>query len=463
MSIAHSKPLYDLTIHQASALIQSKQLSPVELVQSYLGRINEVEKQVQAWVTVAEEKAIQAARTAEQDILAGNSAGPLHGIPFGAKDLYYTAGIRTSAGSKVAEDFVPATSATVITRLQKAGAILLGKTTTTEYAFFGGPPPTRNPWNLQHSPGGSSSGSAAALAASMAAFTLGSQTAGSLSRPASYNGLTALKATYGRVSRAGIIAASWSLDHAGAFTRCIEDNVLVLQAIAGADDLDPTTIQGPVPNFSDALQRDINGMVIGIPDRYFFEGIDSELAAAVEAATSVFRMLGVEIVPVQLPESFEEANIAHRVVMLAEAASYHQDLYSHSAHLYTPALRELLELGLLTPAVDYLRAQRIRNLYRGELISLLGQVDAILTPTAPTPAPEGQHFTGSPMFNVPFTNAGVPTLQIPIGLTQKTGLPLGLQLAARPLREDLLIRLGHAYQRVENWHELRPEINLGDR
>jgi aspartyl-tRNA(Asn)/glutamyl-tRNA(Gln) amidotransferase subunit A len=462
-----STPFYNLTIAEASALIEAGELSPVELVESILERIEQVEPQIQAWVTILSEEALQAARIAEQAILKGERIGPLHGIPFGAKDLYYTAGIRTTAGSKVAADFVPTTDATVITRLKQAGAILLGKTTTTEYAFFGGAPATRNPWNRAHSPGGSSSGSAAALASSMAMFTLGTQTAGSLSRPAAYNGLTTLKATYGRVSRAGIIAASWSLDHAGAFTRTAEDAAIVLQAIAGYDELDPTSIRSVAPNYRKALSQDsescgessMKGMVVGVAKEFFYDQVEQpELIRAVEQAIEVYQRLGAQIVPVSLPPSFKDAQAAHRIVMRVEAASYHQDHYDSSAHLYTPELRELLELGRATPALDYLRAQRIRSVYRKEMVGVLEQVDALLTPAAQGQAPEGQSFTGSPLLNAPFTNAGVPTIVHPIGFAAGTGLPFGLQLAARPHGEERLIRLCHAYQSVTNWHQARPEL-----
>ncbi|MEB3100093.1 amidase [Ferviditalea candida] len=450
--------LYDLTISEASRLIHSKELSPVELTQACLNRIDQVDERVQAWVTVVRETALRDAEAAEHSILHGESSSPLHGIPFGAKDLYYTAGIRTAGGSRIDADFIPTEDAAVITRLKSAGAILLGKTTTTEYAFFGGVPPTRNPWNLNHTPGGSSSGSAAALAASMAIFTLGTQTAGSLSRPASYNGLTGLKPTYGRISKAGIMAGSWSLDHAAAFTRTVEDAAMVLNVLAGPDRNDPATLDAPVPDYTRALEQDIGGKAIGIPDSFFFDDIDAETARAVDAALEVLKSLGARIVSVSLPPSFAQANIAHRVVMNCEAAAYHRDSYRNNADMYNPSLREMIELGLLTPAADYLQAQRIRTVFREELSALLRQIDILAAPSAPTPAPEGIAHTGSPVFNIPFTNAGVPTISIPVGFSQNTGLPVGLQMAARPLNEEVLISFGHAYQKVTDWHKTRPVL-----
>lgn len=448
--------LYDLTISEASRLIQSKKLSPVELTKACLDRIDQVEDRVQAWVTVVREMALRDAKAAEHSILHGEISDPLHGIPFGAKDLYYTAGIRTTGGSKIDADFIPMEDAAVITRLKSAGAILLGKTTTTEYAFFGGVPPTRNPWNLNHTPGGSSSGSAAALAASMALFTLGTQTAGSLSRPASYNGLTGLKPTYGRISKARIMAGSWSLDHAAALTRTVEDAAMVLNVLAGSDRNDPATLDAPVPDYMQALDQDIHGKVVGIPDTFFFDDIDADVARAVESALEVLKGLGARIVSVSLPPSFAQANVAHRVVMNSEVAAYHRNSYQKNADMYNPSLREMIELGMLTPAVEYLQAQRIRTVFREELSDLLRQIDILATPAAPTPAPEGIAYTGSPVFNIPFTNAGVPTISVPAGLAQSTGLPVGLQMAARPLNEEVLISFGHAYQKVTDWHKKRP-------
>jgi len=450
--------LYDLTIAEASKKIQAKELSPVELTQSVLDRIESLEPKVQAWVTVVKEQALQAAKEAEKEIFEGKYKGPLHGIPYGAKDSYYTAGIRTTAGSTVNGDFVPEKDGTIISRLKNGGAVLLGKTTQTEYAFPTAPPSTRNPWNLEHTPGASSSGSSAGLAASMMLFSLGTQAGGSLSRPASYNALTTLKPTYGRVSREGIITCSWSIDHPGAFTRTVEDTALILQTITGYDPLDPTTSQAPVPNYSDSLVNDVTGMVLGVPDSYFFDDIDSEVAQAFEESVKSYQELGATVVSVSLPEYIKDANKAHGIVMRTEFAAYIQKFYDKIAEVSDPALIETVQIGLLTSAVDYLKAQRVRTLFRTDLVKELNRIDAMLTPATPTPPPKGISFTGSPVFNVPFSNSGVPTLTFPNGFT-KAGLPLGLQLVARPLGEETLIRLGYAYQCLTNWHEARPSLS----
>lgn len=266
-----STQLHELGMAEAATLIRTKCLSPVELTEAHLKRIDAVESRVQAWVTVTPEAAIKAAKKAERELMNGNYRGPLHGIPYGAKDIICTEGLRTSGGSQVAPDYVPSTNAAVIERLTDAGAVLLGKTTTTEFAYQGGEPPTRNPWNLSHTPGGSSSGSAAAVSAGMAAFTLGTQTFGSLIRPAAYNGLTCMKPTFGRISRYGVFYASWTLDHIGCFTRTVEDTAITLEALAGWDSRDPATLPGEAPRFTSGIDRDIRGMVVGLPDSFFWQ------------------------------------------------------------------------------------------------------------------------------------------------------------------------------------------------
>lgn len=454
-----TKPLNELTIAEASELIKNKTISPVELTESYLNRMTEVEPAVQAFATVTAEQAMQAARESERKLMKGDYLGPLHGIPYGAKDIIHTAGIRTSAGSSTYPDFVPERNATVINKLQAAGAILLGKTTTTEYAFQGGEPPTRNPWHVEHTPGGSSSGSAAAVAAGMAAFTLGTQTFGSLLRPAAYNGLTCMKPTYGRVSRHGVITASWSLDHVGAFTRSAEDSAIVLEAMAGQDELDHFTLPLGKPALTQTLQKDIAGTIIGLPDS-FFQTNEPAILSAMEAAIAALDKLGVKWKTVALPSYMEETIASHRTVMRAEAAAFHQDRFAEAAERYGHTMREQLELGYQTSAVDYLQAQRIRTLFRSEMMLLFDEVDMLLTPSTPYVAPYG-YKTGSPIFNGPFTNTGLPSMTIPIGFDTASSkkLPIGMQLAGPLMREDRLLTLAHQYQQVTNWHEATPTIH----
>ncbi len=450
-------PVETLTLTQASALIRTKAVSPVELTAAYLERIELLDGQVKAWVCVVAEQALATARRLEDALMRGEYLGPLHGIPYGAKDLFYTAGLPTTAGSQVRPDFVPKDNATVIERLEAAGAVLLGKTTMTEYAFRGGAPATRNPWNLNHTPGGSSSGSAAGLAASMALFTLGTQTLGSLLRPAAYNGLTCLKATYGRISRHGVIPASWSLDHVGALTRTAEDSALVLEAMAGYDQQDPTSLNEPAPRYVARLSQPLKGRVAGVPTS-FFEPQEEAVAQAQQAALGVLQDLGLQLVPVDLPACLPESLAAHVLVMQAEAAAYHQERFLAAPGKFGPHLRQQLALGCLTPAVDYLRAQRIRHVFKAEFMKLFAEVDVIVTPTTPTVAPAGLANTGDPAFNGPFTNIGLPAMTVPIGFETKANLPIGMQLASAPEAEDLLLAIGHQYQLATDWHARRPRL-----
>lgn len=454
-----TKPLNELSITEAAELIKNKMISPVELTQSYLKRIEEMEPAVQAFVTITAEQALEAAKESEHKLMNGDYLGPLHGIPYGAKDIIHTAGIRTTAGSSTYPDFIPETNATVIDKLQTAGAILLGKTTTTEYAFQGGEPPTRNPWNIEHTPGGSSSGSAAAVAAGMASFTLGTQTFGSLLRPASYNGLTCMKPTYGRVSRNGVITASWSLDHVGAFTRSAQDNAIVLETLAGQDEMDPFSLPHGKPDLTSTLMHPVSGMVIGLPSS-FFHTDEPAILVAVESAIAVLENMGMHTKQVDLPPYMQETFAAHRTVMRAEAAAFHQERFAEAYDRYGPTMREQLELGYQTSAVDYLQAQRIRTLFRSEMMRLFDEVDVLLTPSTPYVAPYG-YKTGSPIFNGPFTNTGLPSITVPIGFDSTSGkhLPIGMQLSGPHMREDRLLSIAHHYQQTTEWHLATPNLN----
>ncbi|MHA6482821.1 amidase [Paenibacillus sp. strain BS8-2] len=442
-----------LTIAEAARWIRERRLSPVELTMDCLRQIERLEPLVKAWVTVDAEGALLAAKESERKQMRGELLGPLHGIPFGVKDIICTAGIRTSGGSKVNGDYIPDYDAAVVERLKRSGAILLGKTTTTEYAYQGGEPPTRNPWLLTHSPGGSSSGSAAAVAAGMALFTLGTQTFGSLLRPAAYNGLTCMKPTFGRISRFGVFTASWTLDHIGAFTRSAEDTAMVLEALVGEDARDPWTLPGESPRFTGAMRREIKDMVVGLPDHQgFFRPEELSIGQAAEVAADTLRGLGIRFKQIKMPECMDEAVAAHKMTMRAEGAAYHMDAYRETPELYGPSMREQLELGLELSAVDYLRAQRVRTVFRNEMMKLFGEVDVLLTPSTPT-LPLAGYKTGNPMFNGPFTNTGLPSMTIPAGADEETGLPIGVQLAGPMMGEEKLLAIGHHYQEATRWHE----------
>jgi len=377
-----------------------------------------------------------AARRCTEELARGELRGPLHGVPFGAKDIFYSAGLRTEAGSRVLAGFVPAYDATAVARLKAAGAILLGKLHTTEFATFD-PAPTHNPWNLEHTPGGSSSGSAAAVGARMAAAALGSQTAGSTLRPASYCGVAALKPTYGRVSAYGVIPVAWTQDHVGFMARSVEDLALLLQVTAGHDPADPNSSTERVPDYTGALTRR-RAPRLGVLHQGFLDRADAEVARVTNDALARLERSGASVEAVKLPAHFETVYAACWTTVLVEAAAVHADLYRRHADLYRPRIREMVELGTLVPGDLYLRALRVRGRVRREVLPLLERVDALVTPTTPTPAPAGLAATGDPVFQAPWTALGLPTVTVPCGHSG-SGLPLGLQLIARPFAEASLL------------------------
>jgi len=445
---------FPFSIAETHRLLRDKQISPSELVTFYLDKIEKVDPQVKAWVRVEKEGAFQRAKELEKIQAKTNEISPLFGIPYAAKDIIYTKGIPTEAGSKSLKGFIPNEDATVVKKLRDSGAILLGKVTTTEFANLGTPPETGNAWNVNHTPGGSSSGSAAAVAAGMSLMSLGTQTAGSISRPAAYNGLTALKATYGRVSKAGVIPASWSLDHVGAFTKSVEDTVLVYNEISGPDQSDSTTWTLPKQQL---LQRENKELTVGIVVNDYFADMDKEIEESLMNSIQVLKDIGFKITMIKLPKSLVAANAAQHIVMKSEVANYHAEAYQKNSLLYGEYLQQFILEGLQIKANDYLKAQRIRFIFRQELTSLFEDVDVLLTPATPTPAPEGKAATGSPVYNIPFTNAGVPTLTLPIGFTKEKHLPMAMQLVAAPMSEQNLIDVGFLFQRETDWHVKVPE------
>lgn len=444
-----------LTIAETHRLLTERKISPTEIMTIFLEQIEKVEPEVKAWVRVEKELAMERAKELEKMTNNFDDCSPLTAIPYAAKDIIYTEHIPTEGGSNVLKGFVPDHNATVINKLNNSGAILLGKTTTTEFANWGGPPETRNPWNINHTPGGSSSGSAAAVAAGMALMSLGTQTAGSLSRPAAYNGLTVLKATYGRISKAGVIPVSWSLDHVGVFTKTVEDTVLVYNEISGPDLQDQST--WTLPKEKLVIRENKRNYTIGIVADEYFQTTDGELCEAVEEAIRQFESIGFKVIMVQLPKSLEAANAAQHIVMKAETAHYHADEFQKDSSRFGDYLQEFIREGLQIKANDYLKAQRIRSIFRQELSNMFTDVDLLLTPATPTPAPEGILSTGSPAYNLPFTNAGVPTLTLPAGYSNNN-LPLAIQLITGPMEEQKLIDAGYLFQKATDWHLKTPEI-----
>ena len=448
------KQPWELTLADASEMIGKGTLSPVELTRSVLDRISAVEPRVLAWARTLPQRALAEAERLDWLLRQGTCLGPLHGIPVGIKDIYYTAGVETAAGSKVLAGFVPTFDATVVRRLQEAGAILLGKTATTEFASAD-PAVTRNPWNPGHTPGGSSSGSAAGVAAGMCLGAFGTQTGGSIVRPAAFCGVVGLKPTYGRVSRHGIVPLAWSLDHPGPIAKTVRDAALLLSAVAGPDPHDPSAVSQPVPAYIEGLEASPGGLTAGIADRYFPERSSPAVATSFQEAVRVLEKLGLRIHEVRLPDSFEAGVDAGRVIMHAEGAAFHRDWYKARSEDYGRKLAGLIEAGLLIPAASYLRAQQVRSVAIAAMRRLLQDVDVLIAPSAPGPAPEGLHSTGDPVFNYPSSTIGLPALGLPMGFAP-SGLPLGLQIMGRPFDECTVLRVGAAYEAATPWHEQRP-------
>ena len=427
---------YELSLSESAQEIASGQLSPVELAQSLLARIDAKEN-LQAWVTIDREEVLGAAARAEEAIAQGTASGALHGVPIGLKDIFYTAGMKTTACSPLYADFVPDYDATVVAKLKEAGAIVLGKAVTTEFATAD-PSPTLNPWNHAHTPGGSSSGSSVAVATSMCAGALGSQTGGSTCRPASYNGIVGLKPTYGRLSKYGVIPASWSLDTVGILVRDVTDATLMLQVMAGYDPNDPSSAHEPVLDYIGPAANYPMTPRIRLIRQHFLEVCDDETRANTEAAFDKFADLGCEADEVRLPASFDTCYSAHRVVMDVECATFHEELFRQHPDQYGRRLRSTIETGLLLPGVRYLQAQRMRTAFARDMRELVADGAILVTPTTPAAAPRDLNTTGDPIFQSPWTSCGLPTITLPSGLSAD-GLPLGVQLIGAPFREDELL------------------------
>ena len=428
---------YELTVFQASQQIKEKKLSPVDLAQSLLERIDATESDLKAWVTIDREEVLTTAKQLEEEASQGKSRGLLHGVPVGLKDIFYTAGMKTAAGSKVYADFVPDFDATSVAKIKEAGGIILGKAVTTEFATSD-PSPTFNPWNPEHTPGGSSSGSSVAVAIKTVGAALGSQTGGSTCRPAAYNGIVGLKATYGRISRYGVVPVSWSLDHVGILVRTVEDAALMLQVMSGEDENDPGSASEPVPDFLKQMSEHNRAPRIGIVSDYYAEKSTPEVWANTQDAVRQLKDAGAEVAELNLPDSFKTAHSAQRIVMNVECAAFHEQFHADQAEDYGPRVRSGIEMGMLVPATKYLQAQRLRRQFRQDMIQLVQQVDVVLTPATPAPAPKDRNTTGDASFQVPWTTSGLPTVTLPSGLSED-GMPLAVQLGALPFEEGKLL------------------------
>ncbi len=411
------------TIAETLRQIKGGKKTPTDIVEEKLNRIAALESRLSAWVTVDEPGARETARRLTREAEGGRFRSPLHGVTVGVKDIYNTGGLRTTMGSPIFADNVPDSDAAVVAKLRELGAVILGKTQTTEFASHDNAP-TRNPWNTAHTPGGSSSGSAAATAAGMCDVALGTQTGGSVTRPASYCGVVGVKPTYDLLSREGVYPLSWTLDHAGLFTRCVSDAETVLSSLTGL--ARHTPMRSP-PR-------------IGVPDRFFNEKANRDASEGFRRAIDRLTERGAEITTLRLPKSFDAAHAAHRVIMSTEAAAVHRSLFEAEMPRYRPYIRGQIASGLLVPAHTYLAALRIRRIYRAEMDRAIAGLDAVATPSTTDAAPEGIAWTGDPAFNAPWSLAGFPTVTVPSGLST-VGLPLGLQLAAQPRRDMRLLTM----------------------
>ncbi|MFD9789441.1 amidase [Streptomyces sp. NPDC059070] len=451
---------YELTLAAAADAIQARRLSPVELVESVLGRVEEVEPHLGAYVTVAARQARQAAGEAAHEAAHGRHRGPLHGIPTGLKDLIDVAGMATTASSRVRAGHRATADSAVTARLNAAGTILLGKTHTHEFAFGLTTPQTRNAWDLGRVAGGSSGGSAVAVASGTATFALGTDTGGSIRVPAALNGVVGLKPTYGLVPRHGVTSLSWSLDHVGPITRTVEDAALVLGALVGHDPRDPASLSAPAVDYRPAATTDLTGLRIGVPRTYYFENVHPQVEKAVRDAIGELQALGARLVEVDIPMT-RYIQATQWGLMVPEAGAYHEGSLRTVPELYQDDVRILLEASELMSAGDYLRAQRARALMRAEWARMLEEVDVIAAPSVPMPAagadeqtvtwPDGTVESVSDAYvrlSAPANITGVPALSLPVG-HDTAGLPIGMQLLGKPLGEPTLLRVGHAYEQTQ--------------
>jgi aspartyl-tRNA(Asn)/glutamyl-tRNA(Gln) amidotransferase subunit A len=474
--------LQDLTISTLSPRIKTKELSPVEVTRLFLERIERLNPAINAYVTLTPERALADARAAENEIRDGNYRGPLHGIPISIKDNIATRGIRTTAGSKVLDDWVPDFDATVVTRLKEAGGILLGKTNMHEWAsggttinpFYG---TTYNPWDLKRIPGGSSGGSAAAVAASMCLASIGTDNAGSVRMPASYCGVVGLKPTYGRVSRFGDVAGTgaFSSDHFGTFTKTVEDGTLVLQAIAGHDPRDPLSAREAVAEYSKSIGHDVRGLRFGLIDGYFDALMVRQVKDALARAVGVLESLGMNMATVSIPHM-------NLIPPVQTCTSRVENVSAHVPHMkkragdYSPNLLHRQICALTIPAATYLTAQRVRRMICDEFDQVFKNIDVLVAPTVALPAEtveecrngfveyDGKQIKldtekGSlgTLCTIPFNVTGLPAISVPCGFST-AGLPIGMQIVGALFQEAMIFRVADAYERAAGWSRKTPKL-----
>jgi aspartyl-tRNA(Asn)/glutamyl-tRNA(Gln) amidotransferase subunit A len=466
--VSRSELIY-LSLREAADRLHRREVSPVEVTEAYLRRIDALNDRVHAYITVTADRARADAKAAEAEIGKGRYRGPLHGVPVGLKDLYDTAGIRTTGHSRLYLDRVPTEDSTCTKRLTEAGTVLLGKLSMHEFAS--GPadpddsafPPARNPWDLERSPAGSSTGSGAGLAAGMCAGSLGSDTGGSIRGPASICGIVGLKPTYGLCSRFGVLTLSWSLDHTGPMARTVEDCAILLQAIAGHDPRDPASADVPIPDYRADLDQGVKGLWVGAPLSYLetLPDLVPDVWAAYRAALDELRSLGATVEPIELPHARHLIPI-NSIILSAEAYAYHQETFKSSPDKYGRTFLARQLPGALLSAADYITAQRGRSMVKRAFAELMTRYDLLALPTSTIPAytfaedlvtPPWARTSITRMFNV----TGMPAISVPCGFSSNN-LPIGMQLAGRPFEDALVLRVGHALERALGTRHRRPVV-----
>lgn len=463
-----------LSIAEASDLIRRRQLSPLELTEAHLARIDTLDASLGSYITVTREQALSQARAATGRMTGDGPRGSLFGIPLNLKDNIATAGVRTTAASRVLQDWVPDRNASIVTRLLDAGAIMLGKVALSEFTFAGGSTPNdfikppRNPWNLKYSAGGSSTGSAVSVAAGLAMGSVGSDSGGSIRIPAALCGLAGLNPTYGRIGKSGVIPLSYSMGAIGPLTRSVHDAALMLEVMAGHDPGDRSSSRRPVPPYSEAVNRPVKGLRIGTCPAYVEAvGVQADIQDAIADAIGVLRTLGTTSVEVQVPHLTYACAAGYNTIMRAEAFHHHFKRMRDHRTEYGAAFRNIARGGFLT-AHDYLRGQQARTLITEEVRQAFEQMDVLVLPVIPATGDGGPYvtegtdvkvrkgaFSHGPAYTAPFNLTGSPTLALPCGFTAG-GMPISMQLVARPFEEETLISVGHQYQLQTDWHRRRP-------
>ena len=465
----NTQDLNALTLTEASNLLKAQKISPVELTQACLDRIDAIDGKLNSFLTLCRNEALAAAHYAEREISAGRHLGDFHGIPYAVKDIYNTAGIRTTHGSKVFKDNVPDADCTAVVNLNNAGGVLVGKNHCLEFAcgnhheIHG---EVLNPWNLDHSPGGSSSGSGASVAAGLIFGSMGSCTGGSIRGPASNCSIVGHKPSYGLVSRHGVFPLSWTIDHAGPMTRTVEDCAIMLQAVAGYDPRDPSSVANPGVDYRAALTGNIRGLRIGVP-KELNEGCDDAVASLIQDAIAVLMDLGADISEVSLPIAGAHATMAGSVITWSEEAQVHAPWFDRIQD-YTEGARQKVLTGAVITGLQYHKAQQIRRMVMDEMNAVLKKVDLLVGPVAtsapgrlPTGPAAGTRAADSVAaersFTRPHNMTGTPAVSVPCGFTPE-GLPIGLQISGRFLDDALVLRAAHAYEQATPWHTMHPDL-----